>query len=809
MTPQTTPPSRRSTRSRAILRAMVLLMGLLIPQFVLYGPSLIGRTILLPLELLEDPGTQGGTAESGRSRPHDRLLSDPITQIEPMRRFAVSEIRAGRLPVWDPYNYCGAPFLAANQGGVFSPYRLLDYVWPDPMALAWGQMLRAVVGGIGAYFFFRRSMRAHVWAAMIGAWIWPQSGFLVLWTMWPQSAAASWLPWLMWAVDRGVRRPSGEAVCLVAIFSAFTMVSGHSATGAHVLLASGLYALWALWRWRHLGFLARGATVAAGWLIGGMLAAPQLLPTLEYMGESVRMVNRLAAGSETLPVGWAAIPQLLFPWIAGTTRAGWIYLNSDIPLDSAIGGYAGAIGVLVFAPFALTSSTRRGQAIFWIVLALLGCAYIINLPGAWSMHRLPGLAMLRPNRFVLATGFALLSLLVCGMDVVLRNQVTGSRAAMLGPVLAIGVMAWCLWRGWTIADSISGQVAPTMAAAGQSALSGTIQVVQGLIERFQQLCLVYAALCLAAAVCGWVLAWRRSGGLAIAIGIAGVIEVTLSAYGVNPQAERASYDWRMSALEAVASAEPGRICGVRCLPPMMPRWFGLSDVRGYDAVDPKHYIQVMDILASPDSPPPDSVAATFAFLPRLPSKLGDFMNLRYFVVRGQPSTPSIARFITPGYFVIENTDALPRATVPRGVMAVATDAESLAALRDPAFDPKETVILNDQAAAPSGPIEGSARIVEELPARVAIEYDMKTDGYVVLADRWDAGWRAAVNDAPAQVLRANHAFRAVFVKAGKGRLVMSYWPMSLTWGFLLCGSGVLAIAIIAGWPAWRRRIMRA
>jgi hypothetical protein len=288
--------SKSHRRWRSVARLSVVVLGIVITQFILYGPSLMGRKLLLPLDMLSDlSGSSGG---SQHSVPHDRQQHDPVNQNEPMRRFAVSEVRVGHLPLWDPYNFCGAPFLANNQSAVFSPFRLLDYIWPDPRALAWGQMLRAIVGGLGAYCFFRSALRARFPAAAIGAWIWPQSGFLVLWTMWPQSAAALWLPWVLLAVKRSFRFPGAGSIVLLAILTACTLVSGHSAIAAHVLLGSGIYALWLLVRKRNHR-LGACLTLGLGWLIGIGLSAPQILPTLQYVQNSMRIGGRVSQGSET------------------------------------------------------------------------------------------------------------------------------------------------------------------------------------------------------------------------------------------------------------------------------------------------------------------------------------------------------------------------------------------------------------------------------------------------------------------------------------------------------------------------------
>src|SRR5580658_3617939 len=117
-------------RTTAKSRAAILLAGLCATQLILFGPSLLGRKILLPLDVLAQPWAYLSPADTTAwGRPLDVTLSDPVFQTELDRQFAVAEVRAGRLPLWNPHEYCGQPFLAASQTAVFSPFRLLDYCW--------------------------------------------------------------------------------------------------------------------------------------------------------------------------------------------------------------------------------------------------------------------------------------------------------------------------------------------------------------------------------------------------------------------------------------------------------------------------------------------------------------------------------------------------------------------------------------------------------------------------------------------------------------------------------------------------------
>src|SRR5581483_4592323 len=112
------------------LRITLLLVGLIVPQVVLIGPALVGRKILLSLDILKLPGVYQPASsfdprQAGEINPS---LGDIVVEFEPNRVYAVREIRAGRLPLWNPNNYCGAPFMAANQPAVFAPLRIIDYL---------------------------------------------------------------------------------------------------------------------------------------------------------------------------------------------------------------------------------------------------------------------------------------------------------------------------------------------------------------------------------------------------------------------------------------------------------------------------------------------------------------------------------------------------------------------------------------------------------------------------------------------------------------------------------------------------------
>ncbi|MEI7437215.1 MAG: hypothetical protein WCL16_10475, partial [bacterium] len=290
----------------------LLIVAILLPYIVLFWSSLVGRTLMLPLDDLSSPGVY---LPAGPGHPpvfsRNWVLSDLVLYNAPMRAYAVREVRAGRLPLWNPYNYCGAPFLA-NQSEVFSPFQAPCYLFPDPRTGAWMQLLKALVAGLGAWWFFRREMRVGWAAAAIGAVCWPLSGPFFAWLGWAMSTTCVWLPWLLAMVGACLRQPRVASVTGLAAITALLCLSGDPGQSAMIVFAAAIYGAFLLaihareWCGTRPSWWARLFAVAAGGVLGVALSAPLNLPMIEYMGFSARVAERLAGGAEVSPIGWAA-----------------------------------------------------------------------------------------------------------------------------------------------------------------------------------------------------------------------------------------------------------------------------------------------------------------------------------------------------------------------------------------------------------------------------------------------------------------------------------------------------------------------
>ncbi len=808
-------PRREFGPRTPIWRWLILLLGLLLPQAVLYGPSLVGAKILLPLDILQTPRVYL-PLDPLKPAPiaHNLILSDGVFQNETNRRFAAEEIRAGRWPLWNPYNYCGAPFLAANNTAVLSPFRVLDYIWPSPVAVAWGHLLQVLVAGVGTFLFFDRVWKVSFLAAAIGAWCFPLNGFLTLWSYQTISAVATWLPWVLWLTDGAVRRPRGGSGVGLALVTAAILLSGHAETGAHVLLASGLYFIWCMvdehgWRGTFTRAGARSAAVVvAGWTLGTLLSAPQSLPTLEYLQESYRVAKRVAGVVETSPMGLDALPQMILPYIYGSDNFGSLLLGLENRQESAAMGYAGLLVTLVFAPLALSHARLRPALIFCVVLGVLGACSMLDLPLLQKIYLIPPLNLLRNNRFLFVTAWAFLAAGVAGLDAILRSGVRWNKWYWSTIAVLMLMGGWCLYRYFVPAPEMENQlqqIAREIQAGSESSGQVTLTVLDSVRGWFARMYLASFALCMLAAAL-WALLigkglFRPAWGWGLAI--LALSELTVSAWSILPQADPKLYYPPLQVISALARAPSGRICGVRCFPPCLNLHSRIPDVRGYDGADPARIVELLKLFAYQRYSDSPEYAVVQYFVPQPESPLSDLLNIRYFIHRGRPPDTIKPMLQFPDYWVVQNPYSLPRAFIPRRAEIISEKSERLRRLADPSFDPREVAYVETSSSLPPPPYKGLAQIIAETPLYVRIRVDMQTAGLLLLADSWNRGWTASFNGKPLEVMPTNHAFRGVIVPTGVGVVEYRYDPASFRSGLWI---GILALMTTVLWAAvvWRR-----
>ncbi|MBI5799181.1 MAG: hypothetical protein HZA92_00435 [Verrucomicrobia bacterium] len=799
------------------LRVAILLAGLVLMQVVVFWPSLFGSKVLLPVDLLSSSQNYP-LAEPAMWREFSLL--DLVTSYEPFRQFAAEEFRAGRLPMWHPGLFGGTPFA---QFGKFAPYNLIYYAAPGPAALAWIQVIKSVVLGCGAYLFFRRVAKVSFWPGAMVAWCLPWTGFFVVWQGYPVSWVASWYPWLLLATDCAVRKPTGWGGPALAVVTAVTILTGHVDVAAQLMIGSGIYALWCCgdahgWRPGRVHAWALAAA-AAGWLGGLLLAAPYLLPLLEYVQTGARLVARADGQAAMAPIGWTALPQLLIPDFYGHTRngAGLVPPAAGNLMQGPAAGYAGLIACLVLAPMAWCNPRKRSLAAICSVLLVLGWSWDLNLPGFTTLLQMPVLRMLSHDRFVWVSTFGIAVLAALSLESLRVGEVRWQRAFVIPMAASAGLGLWCLVNCFNLPEPVRSQLAASI-QRGESPPYPygplDLAAVANIQGTFVLAYLRGLALCLIACWAWWQL---RRGQLlgsrwAIALALVWVAELLRFGWDFNPQCVRAHYYPPSPALEHIKRLPPGRVIPVQCLPANLLASQGLREVRGYDGVSPQRVVELLELARHPDAGIQTQSSETQRLVPmgnitadgRVELKMAlNLFGVRYVIFWGDnvPGLkPLLADSETP-IRVVENTTALPRVYVPASVRHVPGSAERRSIIASVGFDPRQTALVEVPMNLGTN-CSGQAELVSEIPCRVELRLKMETEGLVVLADQWNDGWRATLDDRPVPIHRANHALRGILAPTGTHRLVFEYAPHSFSIGVRLMWLGLALVFACVG-LAWR------
>jgi hypothetical protein len=465
------------------------------------------------------------------------------------------------------------------------------------------------------------------------------------------------------------------------------------------------------------------------------------------------------------------------------------------------------LATLFVAPLAWCDRRYRALNLFWIFLASLGLSWCLNVPGFVDMLRLPGLNMMSHNRLVFLTSFAVLSMTAIGLENLSNGSVRRRWWFWLLAALLAGLSAWSFYRSYVLPKPISSQLAFDVfwsTTSGPVPALRNVHPVQGwFIFHFTMM----AEFCLLG-FAGWLLVWLQETRAfrwfpMLAIFLVG--DLLWFGHGRSAQCDPTLYYPKIPVLTQIANSTPGRVIGVDCLPAPIVSVQGLSDIRGYDSVDPARMVKLLETTAEPGYK--FSYAAVQYMTPagaiiqspnmiHLPPIL-DMLDVRYVIFRGTPSPDIHPPFQGNDYWVLVNSNALPRVFIPKSVETIPNDRAELKKLASAQFNPADVAYVESPVDLPASG-RGAARILNEIPTRITISAHMETPGLVVLADNWDKGWRAYWNGKPVPILRTNYTVRGVVVPPGTGTLEFVYRPASLILGLWLAGA---AMVILLGWLA--------
>lgn len=304
-------------RTKRWLPDLGALLVLLVLPLLLFWPVTIGSKTLLPADNLYqwEPYRSFAEGQNVPLPPHNELLSDLVLENLVWKQFIVQSIENRELPLWNPYIFAGAPFLAAGQHSALYPLSIVFYILPLTKAYGFFTVLQLWLAGLFMYLF-GRSLRMGPFPALIAGIVYQLGAFFLVSVVFTMIiAAAAWLPLLLAIIEIMVRKQEEKGagpfvpiiyIVLGAVALGVHILAGHPEILVYTLMVMALYALvrlLMLWRrvgtWRPALRLGLWLAFMAGLGLG--LGSVQLIPLFELVTRNFR------EGSVTYAdvIGWA------------------------------------------------------------------------------------------------------------------------------------------------------------------------------------------------------------------------------------------------------------------------------------------------------------------------------------------------------------------------------------------------------------------------------------------------------------------------------------------------------------------------
>lgn len=722
--------------------------------------------------------------------------------------------RDGIVPFWNPYSFCGTPFLGDIQAGVlYPPNWILLPLEPGPQ-MGWFLFLHCAWAGIGA-MLLARAFGAPRDVCLLAGCAWALNGYFAKHFGQPTFlATAAWMPWVLLAAVRVARRADAPEIALLGLAGAMTFLAGQPQLA---LLAGYAALIVAIPEWiaaRGGSTTPRWARVIAAFLAAGALAvlitSAQLLPT-----------RSLAAASARADLPWASVVsgalhpaegiRFVVPDIFGSPLADdeWSTLfprGNGFYVRNQMNSLFAGTPVFVLALWAMFVRRTRRVAFPFTILFIVSTLVAFGTPlGRLAYETLPGFGFARIDR---AGSVVILALIVpAALGAADLAGARGRARRFFGAALIVAAAA-----GLAVVQ-LRGATLPGLLGADLSRLPGGVLDAER-VARMVVRTATAGAFLAATGIAFLLPPSRTAARLPLALACLQLF-LFASPYRIDrrpeevypPSAEldrlRALLDsgdrdggGRFVRFARDVPIQPAPLSSV--LPPSTNVPYSLRDLQGYNALADRKLGETLETALGEDVFSHGIWAGRRIVAPEretsLEHPLLDALSVRAavsgtgFRAAGWVAQPS-------GGFVLQrNLEALPRVRLAgsgRGVSREQMDR----LLRAASFDARGQVFWVGEGAVGDAPgSAGTAWVAQETWNELAVRTRTEaSEALLVVADSWSDGWSATVDGEPEPILPVYGVVRGVIVPSGDHVVRMRYVPPGFRLGAVLSLVG-LALA---------------
>ncbi len=708
----------------------------------------------------------------------------------PTHYFARESWQGGEVPLWNPWNNCGVPFLA--QWNVMALYPLSAiFVWFDPpQSITYFSLLHFFIAALGMFYLARR-WTENSFAATVAGLAFAWNGLTLHALMWPNSCASlGWAPWVLLFVDKALSK-GGRNIVYAALVGAMQMLAGVPEIILVTWIIAGCLFLLELKQTQLSRSRVAIRFIASGALVAGLTAA-QMLPFFDLLLHSQRNTSYSQVDVWAMPLwGWA---NFFVPLFRTTSSFQGVHLQTEQQWSSS---YYVGVGIIALA---IVAAIRVRKPIVWLLTGItaVGCVLALGKSGlvyAVVQKVFPLVGFMRyPAKWVQLATFCFPLLAAFGIASLQSDTSGKTRKSMffVGGLVAaiICVIVACAFM-FERADE------PAKLTFNNGALRVAFLVlIFGAIYQFVN---VEEKL------------WKNIFGVAALLLIG--LDVATHMPRQQPTVPAAAYKPVHLEMSEVPQLGLGRVMLAPKLQTTMRR-AGSPDIQEDYRVKRQLLFANCNIL--------DHVAKVNGMFSLYTKEQADIEKKLF---DAENHSEALAAFVGVSQLCLQPRsdiftwrwvarESLPMLTLGQKPV-FADDAETLNGLMKEDFNPTQTIFLPREAAGvikATNFVTGANILADEkyridppkiLPREVTFTIGTPQATMVVMAQTYYHAWKAYVDGKPTPIWRANHAFQAVEVTEGQHHIRFVYEDQVFKAGVAISLASLIACAI--GWFILKRK----
>lgn len=714
----------------------------------------------------------------------------------------VSQVKGLVFPFWNPHNYSGIPLLATLQPGVFYPPHIFYLFLPFNLVWNWLIILHFVFAAFTTYAFLRY-MKVTALSCAVGGMVFMLSGYLLsVHNLLPHLFGVSWFPLILLYFLKYFETGEYRNSVLCAVFLVFQYLAGAPEivilTGV-VLFASLFFVPWFTERPTKLAGRIAGLVLMGA--IFALLSGVQWTSFYELHTQSIRSSGLTYLQAITWSFAWKDFIQFFLPDVFGYAQNLQKYWLNQSWLKTV---YLGLGPILLSLIYFVKGDRRKyfflGLIVFSLVLGLGG-----NTPVYKLLHKVPPFSSVRyPVKFLFLMFFSVSVATAMGLDVLKAKLAEGDRTVKR-LVIGFFYLGFLFALFWAFLNFYHDQVAGFLARRNVCPpLYHEVWFNIHNAKRFLAFSFLF---------CTGLLLYLRLRAKRMALGfmlLVLIMDLFLANYGFYGSV---SWKWfespegftrellnrngmeRFMVSVKTENELNSILIGKNYLVAPYSAMHGLYSIGGAEVMRIGHHEKYLGLFNCVQNIVRarsllDIGAIKYAILSyplddrEFTLVKRDIMNDKYVYLYEYRGYPGRFLFFPKAQYINDEKQVMLR-IIDRG-----SDFK------------KELIISGRPPDHPWGSetSQGVVRLVSYGPDKVILTSESDGQGFVYVSDTYYPGWRAYVDGRPTKIYRANLAFRAVEVPAGKHTVVFKYVPVSFYLGCILT-----LIGIILGAWLWRKR----